>query len=110
MDDLVITDEMKQVMVNAARRAFPSEACGVIAGGVCYELKNRSDDPTKGFRLLGQDIARVAARVGGYAGVWHSHPSGSPIPSRVDWANHPTAKALVIVAGETVSVYYGDEA
>lgn len=104
----MITNEMKRVMVDAAKRCHPKEACGVVAGGHCYELPNQSDD-TGHFWLRAEDIARVAADHGGFTAVWHSHPSGVRTPSRTDWAFHPYGKALVIVAGNEVAVY-GEEA
>lgn len=103
-----LTDAMREEMINATRNAHPAEACGVVAGAHCYELPNHSEAQGH-FRLRAEDIARVAYPHGGYEAVWHSHPSGRPEPSQSDWANHPYGKALVVVAGESVNVYYGEE-
>ena len=103
-----LTNELKEAMVDAARRRHPAEACGIVADSVFYELPNHAGEADH-FRILAEDIARVATDHGGYEAVWHSHPSGRPEPSKTDWAFHPYGKALVVVAGESVNVYYADE-
>lgn len=106
--DLEITDGMMEVMYSAAKRRHPAEACGVIAGGHCYELTNHAIGSGH-FEIRAEDIRRVADHHGGYDAVWHSHPSGRTDPSRTDWAYHPVGKALVIVAGEQVVVHTAED-
>lgn len=108
-EPLVLTDEMKQVMIDAAKEAHPNEACGIVAGGVCYRLPNKAEHPERTFRISAEDIADVATHHRGYSGIWHSHPSGNPHPSETDWVGHPISKALIVVAGETVTIHYADD-
>lgn len=103
-----LTDSLKEAMIDASKRAHPAEACGIVADSHFYELPNKATGKAH-FRILAEDIARVAIDHGGYEAVWHSHPSGRTEPSQTDWAFHPYGKALVVVAGETVTVYYADE-
>lgn len=107
---LVLTDEMREEMMHAARSAVPEEACGVIAGSVLYRLENRATDPTENFHIYAEDLARVAIPHGGYEGVWHTHPRGRTTPSPTDWAHHPPGKALIIATATEVNVYYAEEA
>lgn len=100
-----LTDEIKAAMIDAAKDAHPKEACGIISGARFYRLPNHNEAAGH-FRLSAEDIADVARGNGGYEGVWHSHPSGRTEPSQTDWAFHPFGKALIIVAGDEVRVYY----
>lgn len=108
MPRLRLTPEQKKEMMDACAKADPLEACGIVAGGVLYQLENHSARPGT-FALRAEDIRKVAEHHGGYEGIWHSHPSGNPLPSDVDWASHPPAKALVVATRTLVRVYYGDD-
>lgn len=94
-------------MQDACKRESPLEACGLIAGGVCYELKNRATTPGT-FFIAAEDIVTIATRHSGYDGVWHTHPSGNPLPSEDDWAYHPMGKALIVATRDEVGIFYAE--
>lgn len=97
----MISEDLKKAFDDAkahARAQFPKESCGVIAGGVYYELKNVADHPSTheednehcdcqlcSFRI---DPAAYAPFAAGSAGelqfIVHSHPNGPFYPSRAD--------------------------
>lgn len=96
-------------MTDACAKNDPLEACGVIAGGVVYELPNHARFPESTFLLRAEDIYGAVAPHGGYDAVWHTHPSGNPVPSPDDWAYHPRAKFMVIATREDVNVYFPED-
>ena len=99
-----LTREQKELMQDACYRAAPREACGVIAGGLVYELTNFSPHPGA-FHIRGSELAPIVTAHGGYDAVWHTHPSGDVLPSETDRANHPWPAALVIATRKAVAVY-----
>lgn len=101
-----LSSDDKKFLIQAARRAYPREACGVIAGGLTIELTNHSSG-TREFRIRAEDLEAAAAkhRFRSIDGVWHSHPSGDVLPSEADLASHPWPAALVIVTRKTVAIY-----
>lgn len=102
---ITLTDEQEEMMRDACTRSAPDEACGVIAGGVCYELTNFSE-ASGTFHISAEELGPIAERHGGYEGIWHTHPSGNPFPSDDDWAYHPSSKALVVATRTQVMVHY----
>ena len=80
-----------------ALAAYPEECCGLLLGeaapqrehvGAVVPVENRYAEPGRGFELAPDAVACALAqeRRGGEAvvGVYHSHPDGSPLPSRRD--------------------------
>lgn len=107
MQILTLTPEQEEMMQDACARSAPNEACGIVAGGVCYELTNHST--TVGtFHITAEELGQIAEHHGGYQGIWHTHPSGNPLPSDDDWAYHPRSKALVVATRTQVTVYYAN--
>ena len=104
-----LTNDQKELMRDACYRAAPREACGVIAGGLVYELTNFSPHPGT-FHIRGSELAPIVTTHGGYDAVWHTHPSGDVLPSATDRANHPWPAALVIATRKTVAVYAHEHA
>lgn len=102
-----ITEEMREVMVRAAARAYPREACGLIKGSHVEELPNDAGADSE-FGIHSENVRWFAENYGGYDGVWHSHPRGSAEPSQRDWIGHPYGKAMVIVAGTDTFVYWNE--
>lgn len=94
-------------MRDACGRAAPREACGLVAGGVLYELENAAVGEGY-FIIRAQDVATIYERHGGYEAVWHTHPSGNESPSEDDWVSHPAAKAMVVATRDVVNVYYAE--
>lgn len=91
-------------MVAACRAAAPLEACGLVAGGVLYQLPNQESREGR-FAIDIEDIRAVHDRHGGYDAVWHSHPGGSVEPSSTDRLGHPPGVALVIATPDDVYIY-----
>nr|WP_317975322.1 M67 family metallopeptidase [Novosphingobium sp. IK01] len=80
-------------MVEAALRAFPAEACGLLLGkeGHIMEARacaNVAPDPLRHFEIDPAALiaAHRASRAGGLAvlGYFHSHPNGLARPSATD--------------------------
>ena len=80
-----------------ALAAYPEECCGLLLGEVAagrkrveslVAVENRYAEPRRGFELAPAAVACALAqeRRGGQAvvGVYHSHPDGTPAPSRRD--------------------------
>ena len=106
---LQLTPEQEEMMKDACRIAAPREACGIIAGGQVRELTNHAPDVGT-FHLRGSDIASAvqAAGAGGLDAIWHTHPSGDPLPSESDRASHPWPAAMVIATRTDVTIYECD--
>ena len=88
-----ITRSALAAMLDAAARAAPREACGLLLGAgtrihTAQPADNVHPDPLTRFEidpaaLLG---AHRSARTGGpeILGYYHSHPAGHPVPSATD--------------------------
>jgi proteasome lid subunit RPN8/RPN11 len=97
---------MVEAMLNHATHDRPAEACGLLAvdshGKVrfVYCLSN-ADASAGAFTIAPEEYFganRHAERQGWeIAGVFHSHPNGSPGPSATDLAKAPAADWLYIV-------------
>ncbi len=103
-------------MIDAARRAHPCEACGLLlgqAGSVtaAQPAANVASDPERRFDIDPAALiaAHRAARSGGaplVLGYFHSHPTGVAAPSATDAAMAARdGKIWAIVAGETVTLW-----
>jgi len=79
-------------------QALPNEGCGFLLGQYTAEgaqvqqalgVANASASPTR-FSMSGQDLYRIysASEQGGLSllAIFHSHPSGLPVPSATDLA------------------------
>ena len=95
-----------------AKLAAPAEACGILLGSA-YLIQtavlthNVHPTPRTPFEIDPAALiaAHKAARTGGsqVAGYWHSHPSGSTVPSLTDRASaNGDGKVWAIVAGDEV--------
>lgn len=70
----------------AAHTHFPREACGfVLRDGTLVTCTNEAEDPVNTF-LIGQAEAGQWWATGQVAGVWHSHPRDTVLPSAEDEA------------------------
>lgn len=94
------------VMMRAARRCAPMEACGVVVrdedgNGIVIEIDNVASRP--GIYEMDRDqLVKVYETYGDIEGVWHSHPSGLHMPSDEDLECHPAGKMLIIVTENSV--------
>ncbi|WP_231739367.1 Mov34/MPN/PAD-1 family protein [Novosphingobium sp. FSW06-99] len=82
-------------MIEAARRAHPHEACGLLLGAhdrviTAQQAANLAADPARMFDIDPAALiaAHRAARAGGpqILGYFHSHPNGVAAPSPTDAA------------------------
>ncbi len=96
------TWEIKKIQEHA-KRDYPKECCGVVVGKpneafVCYTepLRNiEKNHPEKNFKVDPQEqlvLQKKGIEEGlGVLGYYHSHPDGTPRPSRTDlemaWEN-----------------------
>jgi proteasome lid subunit RPN8/RPN11 len=96
--------------IGAEARASDSEVCGILIGrdGVVAQAapcRNVAADPHRRFEIDPAALlaAHRQARGSGLAviGHYHSHPSGSPVPSARDAAEaHPDGAIWLIIAGD----------
>jgi proteasome lid subunit RPN8/RPN11 len=80
--DLAITGSVYNRMVEAARKAVPNEACGLLGGvdGVAsmfYELRN-ADESNEHYTMLPEEqfaaVKEMRADGKRMLAIWHSHP------------------------------------
>lgn len=75
----------KRSMIAHAKREYPNEACGLVAGGKYYPCVNSHDTPTENFRIDPERYAEVED-IAPIEAVFHSHPDHSATPSDADRA------------------------
>lgn len=93
---LVLTNEVFNHIIEEAKRAYPSETCGIMGGTlkdeeivVSYTRKlfNISTEKSKfWFNELDwiQEVISLTSHGLEYIGLYHSHPNSKPIPSLND--------------------------
>jgi len=105
-----------ELMIEHSRASLPAEACGLIAADergrvtAAYCLRNvdasavsYTVDPAEHF----ESLRHAESRGWHLAGVFHSHPSGPPVPSSADVAGalEPEWVYLIVgLGGEEASV------
>lgn len=106
---LVLADELRQQIVEAARAGFPNEACGLLAGRRgddadevvhVYVLHNEDASPEHFTIGPAEQLAALRdMRARGLVplGNWHSHPATPSRPSAEDirLAHDPAAHYLI---------------
>lgn len=112
---LEISSGVLQRILEAAGDAPEREVCGLLLGSadlICGALpcRNVAADPHIAFEIDPAQLiaAHRAARDGGPAivGCYHSHPSGTPLPSGRDAAAAPADGSIwLIVAGGSVGCF-----
>lgn len=111
--DWDVTRSAEDTMLEAARRAHPHEACGLLLGRAPGRIEravpaaNVAPDPARRFEI--DPAALIAAfkaeRAGGprVLGYWHSHPNGIAAPSATDrGAASGDGRVWAIVAGPAI--------
>jgi proteasome lid subunit RPN8/RPN11 len=104
---LWLTPEQARDILDHARAEAPKEACGLLLGqgGAVAEViraRNEDPDPRTGFVVSPHDLFAALNRAERdsleLVGVYHSHPSGHPIPSERDIreAYYPEAAQLIV--------------
>lgn len=97
-----IKPEMKAVMIAAADKAAPREACGLVWGEEVREVTNVAKNGGGFFIMDYEEQVVLYNELGRPDGVWHSHPNGDPLPSESDLHYHPDGMRMYIVAGGEV--------
>ena len=94
---MVLPAQVHDQIVAIARAALPFEACGYVVGDVAgtdrivvagvHPIENALRSPVA-FALDGQSMIDTEARIVDLdqeiVGVFHSHPTSAPVPSRRD--------------------------
>jgi proteasome lid subunit RPN8/RPN11 len=104
---LWLTPVQAEMIAREALDARPAEACGLIAGigeqaRKIIPIPNTATDPQHFFRLDEQDFARSMFDIEqsglSLIGIYHSHPTGEPVPSQTDiqQANYPETAYLIV--------------
>ncbi len=95
-------------IVDHARAGQPNEICGLIGGwqmvarmviplpNVAREPRSRYQVDPEAFISAYRQLEQAGTEV---IGLYHSHPSGSPIPSAVDIAEATWPEATYVIVG-----------
>ena len=92
----------REVMLEAATRAHPREACGVIIDGAAYEVPNVAADPLHHYAMDLRVLQDLIEEHGYPEATWHSHPRGSTEPSVNDVDCQPPGLRLLLIANGEV--------
>lgn len=95
---MVLPRDLRQRLIDVARSGLPNEVCGYVAGDpsaplqaqAVYPVENSLASPIA-FALDGQSMIDAEERIdeNGHEiiAVFHSHPTGPPVPSMRDTSN-----------------------
>jgi len=112
-----VTRDVLEALRDAAMRADPREACGILMGEGAritqfVEARNVHHAPHTHFELDPQTLidAHRAARSGGpeLLGYFHSHPKGAAKPSVTDQEMAPGDRMIWAIAGEGAIAFWRD--
>ena len=108
--------DLADIVIAAAKRAFPNECCGLIEGtdatdGWCalnlHETANLAPNPERHFLVdpqvqftLLKALRNSGTRI---IGCFHSHPNGSPEPSDTDRGAAAEDEFIWLVAAGNLS-------
>ena len=83
---MTLTDTNRDWLQRRAMQAAPYEACGfILFNDEIVEIRNVAQFPERGFLMdKYQVIKSVGAHMGNVAGIWHTHPQGTLVPSATD--------------------------
>lgn len=109
---------VEKQMIRQALLTDDEEICGLIvefeysAGTVTSPVlcRNISSAPATSYEMHPEDQQRAYELPGGkVVGLYHSHPSGNPAPSKTDykfWPPDPDLRYFIVVStGENIGVY-----
>jgi len=90
----IITEHQYNLIMKQAQKAYPQETGGFLGGhdntilGVLPVQNKEFNDPKTHFGLNSDDVERayhfLVKHKLEYLGVYHTHPSGVPVPSQAD--------------------------
>lgn len=103
-----ITQHQYELILKQAEACWPQESGGILGGkenvilGILPVFNQYLYDRTKTFGMTSDDIDRghrfLAKHNLQYYGIYHSHPGGSPYPSREDLAHNERYHFIVSLA------------
>src|SRR6266436_5579420 len=115
---LHLADELAAAVLQAAARAYPNEACGLIEGIdtadgwralAIHEAANVAGDPARRFLVDPEVQFALLRKLRGterrIIGCFHSHPNGRAEPSATDRANAYESDFLYLIAAGTTDVF-----
>jgi desampylase len=115
---LHLPDELAASVLQAAARAYPNEACGLIEGIdtkdgwralTIHEAVNVADDPARRFLIDPEAQFALLRKLRGserrIIGCFHSHPNGRAEPSATDRASAYESDFLYLIAAGTRDVF-----
>jgi proteasome lid subunit RPN8/RPN11 len=115
---LHLADELAAAVLQAAARAYPNEACGLIEGIdtkggwralFIHEAANVADDPARRFLIDPQVQFALMRKLRGsekrIIGCFHSHPNGRAEPSATDRANAYESDFVYVIAAGAHGVF-----
>jgi proteasome lid subunit RPN8/RPN11 len=115
-----VSPEVRQVLVAEARSAHPQECCGILLGEGTHitaiqSAVNVHPTPETHFEIDPQALvdAHRSARKGGpqVIGYYHSHPTGSAVPSATDRAMAAgDGRIWAIIGSDGEVAFWRDEA
>lgn len=103
---LIVKKDHLDEIINHARKEFPNEACGILAGKdkkvtKVYKMTNTEKSPMRYFTDSKEHFKIIKAmRSEGLqmVGIYHSHPNVRPYPSShdVELAFYPDSSYVVV--------------
>ncbi|TYR76218.1 M67 family metallopeptidase [Rossellomorea vietnamensis] len=93
-------------MIKHCQREFPFEACGLLSGKngkvlTLWKMKNMKKSKTE-FAIDIEEMKRTFKKMKQkgeeFNGIYHSHPSAAPFPSKTDikYASYPEAAYFIL--------------
>jgi proteasome lid subunit RPN8/RPN11 len=101
--------ETFQTMLNLCREVQPLEACGLLGGidthiSSIIPVTNRALNPHRSFVFDGSDFTAGIEKLNkaglDWLGIFHSHPNGSPYPSKEDGHHWHYPELLYVIAAK----------
>lgn len=118
MAETVIGGTLLSALIAEAKAAPDREVCGLLFGALdridaALAVANVAANPADSFEIDPSALlaAHKAARAGGpvVIGHYHSHPSGSAIPSGRDLAAAEPGRLWLILAGDDARLWFSRE-
>jgi len=113
-----LADELAAAVLQAAARAYPNEACGLIEGIETkdgwralsiHEAANVADDPARRFLIDPEVQFALMRKLRGserrIVGCFHSHPNGRAEPSATDRASAYESDFVYVIAAGAHGVF-----
>ena len=108
MDGLALPDDLARQLLDHARHELPNEACALLGGDAdqrrvtsVHLARNRLASPYR-YDVDPADLVRIvhAIEAAGedLVGIFHSHPTSSPVPSQAD-RREARYEAIHLIAG-----------